>query len=68
MERQEINVQKEVINEKFFNRGWNVIMFKDGEGFSIQLYQFEGFVKSWFRFDQDAAEKVFLQVCKEFKK
>lgn len=58
---------RKVIKVKTFNRGWSVSLCPEGAGYSVRLAQFNGEVKSWFRFDKDAALTVFDQVINELK-
>lgn len=50
------------VKTKHFNRGWCVKICPEGKGFSVRLSQFNGEVKSWFRFNRKDADLVFNQV------
>ena len=61
-------IKLKVIKSKSFNRNWKVELLKDKAGYTIAICHFDCGVKTFFRFDKEAAELVFNQACNEISK
>lgn len=52
-------MKNEILESTSFSKGWRITLEAAGKGFEVCLYQFNGFVRSTFRFNRSEAESIY---------